>query len=155
MGRAQTQESSISNSFTPENSYTSTPPWKDWQLNNAISALINPLISRDFQSSSIGPGGSGVPDGQAGQGGQGSRVAGWSGGQKVSWSGGPGAVVRVVKVFIMASMVQVVQKGPCGPYGPGDQASQGCPGGQVVSWSGGQVVRVVSVAATEWPYCGH
>ena len=26
---------------------------------------------------------------------------------------------------------------------------------QVVRWSGGQVVRVVSVAATEWPHCGH
>ena len=54
---------------------------------------------------------------------RGVRAAGWSGGQVVRRSGGPGAVVRVVKVFIMARMVPVVQKDPCG----------------AVWWSGGQV----------------
>ena len=57
------------------------------------------LISRGFQSGSIGPGGPGVPDGQ--------------GGQVVRRSGGPGGqVVRAVKVFMMARMVQVVYAVP-------------------------------------------
>ena len=85
MGQSQTQESSISNSLTPENSYIFTPPWRDWQLNNANSAFINHLISRGFQSGSIGPGGLGFPDGQGGQGG---KVVRWSEGQVVRWSGG-------------------------------------------------------------------
>ena len=68
------------------------------QLNNTNSAfiLINRLISRGFQSGSIGPGGQGglsgpgrlgVPDGQV-RVVRGSGWSGWSEGQVVRWSGG-------------------------------------------------------------------
>ena len=73
------------------------------QYVNSAFIFIYRLISRCFQSYSIGPccsggpgapgdpdgpGAPGVPDGHGGQGGQGGQVIRWSGCQVVRWSGG-------------------------------------------------------------------